>query len=140
MSWIKLLNEKPAKGIYRVLRYSDYKEILDDEYLLWVDGEGFQPLDYFTNREAHPINMNVTHWLKVESENLPIAEAEKLVVETEVFFHHPRLDEFAAINNVEEYGRYGNATEYIISNVVEDILRNMRILFQSNGTHKNVRK
>ena len=139
-TWIKLIDEKPTeKGIYLTL-HRFYSGNWKEEYLLWLGSDGFQPLDYGKNREDYPINMNVTHWLEVVPAELPITEAIRLIIKTEVFFHQDGLNEFVTEHNIEEFGRYGNATEYIISGVPEDTLTNMREIFKSNGTHINVRK
>jgi hypothetical protein len=137
-NWIKLLNEKPLKyGIYKCLCLT-YSKNWREEFLKWTN-EGFQPLNYGDSK-TWAINMNVTHWLKVEEKELPILEAEKLIIETEVFFEDQYLNSFAQQNNIETFGQYGNATEFIISNIPDITLKEMRTKFKSNGTHFNVRK
>jgi hypothetical protein len=137
-TWIKLLNEKPNKhGIYKCLCLG-YSKDWREEYLKWTS-EGFQPLDYGSSG-TWAINMNVSHWLKIVEPELPILEAEKLIIETEVFFEHDRLKTFTQQNNIEVFGIYGNSTEYIISNIPDSILSEMRAKFQSNGKHFNIRR
>ena len=43
-------------------------------------------------------------------------------------------------NNIEIFEESGNAVEYIISNISESIIKEMRTKFKSNGTHFNVPK
>lgn len=137
-NWIKLLDEKPMKhGIYKCLCLG-YSKNWREEFLKWTN-EGFQPLDYGSSG-TWAINMNVSHWFKVEEIEPPILEAEKLIIETEVFFEDISLEHFARLNNIKVFGRYGNATEFIISDIPETVLNDMRHKYKSNGTHFNVRR
>lgn len=137
--WIKLLDEKPIKkGIYKCLCLGYYPKEWREEFLQWTN-VGFQPLDY-GSRESYPINKNVSYWFKVEEKEPPIVEAQKLIIETEVFFKEANLNTFAEKNNIEIFEESGNAVEYIISNISESIIKEMRTKFKSNGTHFNVPK
>lgn len=137
-NWIKLLDEKPIKqGVYKCLCLG-YSKNWREEFLKWTN-EGFQPLDH-GNSGTWAINMNVSHWFKVEQIEPPIFEAEKLIIETEVFFEDSNLNIFAERNNIEIFRVYGNATEYIISNISDLVLNEMRTKFKSNGIRFNVRR
>jgi len=136
--WIKLLDRKPEEeGIYKTLKLS-YKKNLITSFLIFKKDVGFQPLDYGRS-DGWAINMNVTHWLEINEPELPIAEAENLVIETETFFHKNGLEDFCKNNNIELFSKYGNANEYIITGVQENILFKLRNSYKSNGTHFNVR-
>jgi hypothetical protein len=136
--WIKLLDKKPKKeGIYKTLKLS-YKKELNTCFLLFKKDVGFQSLDYGRN-DGWAINMNVTHWLEINEPDLPIKEAESLIIQTETFFHKEGLEYFCKKNNIELFSRYGNANEYIVSGVDEVILLKLRNSYKSNGTHFNVR-
>ena len=138
VKWRLLNVEKPKKeGIYKVFRY-DYDRFLC-EYLLWDKHDGFQPLNYGEG-ETYAINMNVTHWLKVQEPDIPIKEAKKILITTEVFFMANGLEEFAKENSILEYEKYGNAIEYITTGVGDNIMARMRLFFKSNGIHKNILK
>lgn len=136
--WIKLLDKNPLKqDIYKCLCL-EYNKTWKEKYLKWTS-EGFQPLNY-GDRETWAINMNVTHWLEVEEPELPISEAEKLIIETETFFDDINLEKFINLNNIEIFAVYGNAIEIVITKVHSAILKEMRLIFKSNGIHTNVRK
>jgi hypothetical protein len=136
IEWKLLKEERPPKrGIYKVFHY-DYDKF-ESAYLLWDSRHGFQPLN-FGEPESYPINMNVTHWLKIQEPELPKEEAKKLLVTTEIFFMGNGLELFAKENNISVFQRCGNAIEYVTTGVGDSIMQRMRQFFKSNGTHKNI--
>jgi len=140
--WIKLIDEKPTEeDVYYTLCYSEYGTKWTKQSNLWTKLNGFQPQDFYTNREAHPLNLNVSHWFKTDNIHpLPIEDAEKLLIETEVFFEHERLIPFIVNNDVKVYEKYGNALSVIITGLSPNVLEKMRAMFKSNGVHKVIKK
>jgi hypothetical protein len=138
--WIKLLNDQPDEtGLYRVLRYNDFGFPWVREFLYWT-GTSFQPKKYDPSK-GDLLDMDVTHWLKIEIPPVPIQEASQLLIETAVIFHEEGLKEFAERNNMEVYSDKGiNATEYIVSELPEPIKMAMNKKFTVNSTHTRVQK
>jgi hypothetical protein len=143
IKWIRLLDETPSrKGTYFCIALN-YHNAFDTVELLWMGDSGFQPLDFNKSPKSHPLNMNVTHWLyyHIPLDILtPLREAESLRIQTEVFFDQNGLKTFAHNENIEIFAMYGNAIEFIITDIDEAVLKVMREKFKSNGTHWNVRK
>jgi len=142
--WIKLIDEKPSKnGVYCVLSLMSTDTytypVFEERYLLWDDEYGFQPLDFKTNRDSYPINMNVAYWLKYELPKQP-KDINSLIVKTQVFFIEKELFQFINENKISIYETFGNAVEVIISNVDNYILNEMDEKFKSNAIYKKVLK
>jgi hypothetical protein len=138
IEWVQLNKSHPKEeDIYKTFRYDYNKFVL--EYLLWTGMYGFQPLNY-GDRETYPINMNVTHWLRIKEPPVPQEDARKLLITTEVFFMEDGLISFTKENGILEYEKYGNAIEYVTTGVGDNIMRRMRQIFKSNGVHKNILK
>jgi len=137
--WIRLIDEKPKRrDIYRVVKYDEYlRPKFHCDHLVWDKDDGFQPLDC-GDAESYPINMDVTHWLKIDEPPIPRDEAKKLLIKTEVFFDDSRLESFAKQHKIIVYEEYGNAIKYIVSGVPNNILKEMRRLFKSQEIYNNI--
>ncbi len=137
MKWIKLINEKPPKlGTYKCffLQYGKWAV----EHLKWTQ-DGFQYFDY-GEPGTWPLSMNVTHWLKEKEIPLPIEEAKKLIIETEIFIYDRDLYAFMRLNNIEILELVNSGIEIITTNLSETVLTKMRKKFKGLGVHINVRK
>jgi len=130
MEWKQLLKEKPKRyDIYKCL-VLEYPKRWYVKHLVWTSN-GFQSLDY-GKYGTYELDIDVAYWYDVEYSEPPFEDANKLIFEIQFFFGYDDLFKYLAENKVLVHSKGVNCANVVLTNIDENILKELRSMFKYN--------